>query len=729
MATPQKTPTLRTMSSTRPRQLCLEETLAHAKVGLLADRIERLETLVYHETLVNELLSATQWASQLLADDIEPIGRRCSTRAPYEVKEGIRGNAECLFGATLGMLNLNVRASKAEVDVGRMRWVMENCRSAEDAGPFLTSLVVDARHFAGQELRDLHRLTHDAEVDTICLLLYWHRDDADVMAALRATLKDVAFSMEDWGEGCKAKVEEFRRDEVEEAKRDVLGKSAWRKCRKLVDISDTARQEGATGVTDADSVANLLKRLGGDIASSWNKETVARYLIVGRRMSDPRLTQLMQRWEFMYKRQTLVDGISVLRACTSVATTDEDLYYLMQTLYYEQTCKIRHSLKANHPTMGATAVMRGIMYRRQFYSLMARKFPKHADWVRDYGTPAWYENACAKRNDAPAEDSGSDDGAEERTLHQPHLEDPVTEATSQHLSRPALREFLDRVARNAYESAFIAMGKQGGGLHLLGTGPGAGLRARLDDIQAHYDQDFPVMTEPPAEALSGVRHPDGSLPPGTSDVKMDDAITSEEEYQSLLREYVEQCKSVEEREIRNYVTTRVAIVVGNIEEDVEQLKKALAKIPLLREEGRRLFLYDLLVSKPLDWEKIRCHKRSYLNRTPAIKMTYGNNQGDDSLALLKELYMTFRGQDETDVCAVVVPGSSTDVPANPGLVNVCKSLSALQPKHVGPKIGALVINQSDLIRQVQARSVWRRRQEDKLVFTYQRRRTCTCGRG
>jgi len=138
-----------------------------------------------------------------------------------------------------------------------------------------------------------------------------------------------------------------------------------------------------------------------------------------------------------------------------------------------------------------------------------------------------------------------------------------------------------------------------------------------------------------------------------------------------------------------------------------------------------LFKFDTLVQEPINWDKLKAHKRSFPIRGKVTMVFDGSGGSDDSdtLAPLKEIYTTFRSirdKCSEDVVAVIVPGAATDQPDNPALSKACASMRGLQPKHIGPKIGTIQLEQTEILRQMQPRgSAWKRKLENHLLFSFQ----------
>ena len=96
----------------------------------------------------------------------------------------------------------------------------------------------------------------------------------------------------------------------------------------------------------------------------------------------------------------------------------------------------------------------------------------------------------------------------------------------------------------------------------------------------------------------------------------------------------------------------------------------------------------------------------------------------DTLHRVKDTCLAYRTERQPDqlsedIVAAIVPGVSGDTPKNDCLDAAWRSLKALGNKHVGPKIGLVQMNKTELLQQVYTRGTWNRTPDHHLVFTYQ----------
>ena len=116
-----------------------------------------------------------------------------------------------------------------------------------------------------------------------------------------------------------------------------------------------------------------------------------------------------------------------------------------------------------------------------------------------------------------------------------------------------------------------------------------------------------------------------------------------------------------------------------------------------------------MVQDPFNWSKLRRHSRSFLTGAKVTMICQSAGQaGQDTLNTLKVIYLTYRTERQPDqlsedIVAAIVPGVTGDSPNNDFLDATWRSLKALGNKHVGPKIGLVQMNKSELLQQVYTR--------------------------
>lgn len=170
---------------------------------------------------------------------------------------------------------------------------------------------------------------------------------------------------------------------------------------------------------------------------------------------------------------------------------------------------------------------------------------------------------------------------------------------------------------------------------------------------------------------------------------------------------------------------RVSIIVCPSQE-AKPLELALSKVSLMHEAGRKLFRYEALGNVPTNWQKLKDLKRgiSFRGKLDLVYQNGGVDEADDSLHALKHVYAHFRTVKENmasdDIICVIVPPSRGEAPENPNSMSAYKSLAALAPQHIGPKVGNAQIQQTEALRQVHVQAgLWRKPVEHQILFCYQ----------
>ena len=214
--------------------------------------------------------------------------------------------------------------------------------------------------------------------------------------------------------------------------------------------------------------------------------------------------------------------------------------------------------------------------------------------------------------------------------------------------------------------------------------------------------------------------------PATSDtaaspVKVTTTISSASEYQQQLAAWCEQCSQAEDKQVKAYLARGIKdIVLTGLTSD--GLTRKLAKIDLLQEPGRKLWLHDLLVSRPVAWAKMK-HEHRAIRPIQNVEVVFDNGNLDtdqgDSFRPLKNVYTMFRGTNgpdgkSDDVIGIICPGECRDKPMNDVLISCYKSLRHLIPTHLDPKIGTIEMQSTTEVNRV-----FSRKQEHHFLFTSQ----------
>ena len=237
-----------------------------------------------------------------------------------------------LFSGTLTSLCLPDRAVSA-IDSGRIGYIIETATTPAQLKNLMGSITVNTD---GAD-SGFKRANKDAEVDALCLMMYWHKNLEDHTKALKLIASDLVLQGRRLGAGSKTFAARFELMNAEEESRKTAAVSAWRKCIFL--------SEYATGVADEGRYAEvkamgekLMKAMTDDCTKidGWNSDTLGRYLQIGRRLAEDKVSQWLLLWESKHNRNAFLDGIMMLRACVGCTNDDDELARLLQILFLEQ---------------------------------------------------------------------------------------------------------------------------------------------------------------------------------------------------------------------------------------------------------------------------------------------------------------------------------------------------------------------------------------------------------
>ena len=700
---------------------------------------EKLIEKVHEGTLEQELQDAITYCTQKVQDPewMIAVGHAASSSTPREVLKKLNGDGaaaylpdEVKFGGVLGWLDLSDRVKDIkDMDVGRMRWACEVLDETHKFSKVLGDIVVRGEFAAADVWAPavLRRVESDAAIDVVCLSIYWHMPTHGTEEhPLKNLCRDLVFSAQRVGQGLDLQLERFKRKVDEEKKRQVLGQSAWRwalDCKAMVQEAEPQR----AGMKDVDLLASVLATRP-ELAKDWKADTCSRYLAVAGKITEHSKT-ILSRWELMFQRNTLLDGITLLRAAATATAGPTEFELIVETLYFEQTCKLRRSIapKGRGHATDATNTMRGIVLRQALYAYLKQTFPKIANAIEHFGTWKWFRDEYGM----------TETGHMPKTLPDDSDEDPDTPGKgvcssphdpSRFASKEKLTKLCTMVAKGRHDYAFTQLGKTQGHAETLDLAHESmrTVKNKIQEIWTDYIAEFPpdrVPTDVPGATLDMQHQPGQGLCPSPTEIKATSRIESEHEYQMGLAEWGKRCETAVNDSVEDYINSTIVLIQCEYETAV--IEGRLRKIPFMNEPGRKLFAYDSLCREPVDWGAIKRHKRSFFaGAKVTMDLQQVGDEGGDTLAVLKNVYMAFRTERASDhlsedIVACIVPGRSGDSPINDTLNTAWKSLKALGCKHVGPKIGNIRMAQEDVLTQVYARGAWNRVPEHHMLFTYQ----------
>ena len=127
----------------------------------------------------------------------------------------------------------------------------------------------------------------------------------------------------------------------EEKKRQAIGMSSWRTALDLKAL--VVQGEAQRGGRSDAALAVALLGARKELKHQWKEDTCRRYLLSADRF-DATNTEVMNRWELSFGRHALVDNMNTLRSASTSAQTPAEMKALLETLYWEQVCRLRRSV-------------------------------------------------------------------------------------------------------------------------------------------------------------------------------------------------------------------------------------------------------------------------------------------------------------------------------------------------------------------------------------------------
>ena len=190
---------------------------------------------------------------------------------------------------------------------------------------------------------------------------------------------------------------------------------------------------------------------------------------------DSHVKAILMRWQYLKGRECLLDSFTSLRAAHQAAKTDFELALLITILFYEQVCGIRKSTDARWRggQSRVKEVMKGVLLRQVFYTYVQSKLPDLKEATQHFGTWKYYEKhyrmdvsgiikadpaASPQKRDADEADEADTPGQKPAVSYET-AEEAERKDDSRFVSKSKTLAFLNRVAKNAYENSFTALGQ------------------------------------------------------------------------------------------------------------------------------------------------------------------------------------------------------------------------------------------------------------------------------
>ena len=697
--------------------------LVPMSVVMIPDMTKEFLSLVKNGTLTEEMALARTWVQAHVSDI--PRGVATSIRKPAEVKQLIDdGTPQVLFAGTLKNIALSTPAHRT-LDAGRIRQLLGVTTTVELCGQ-IGAIIVNRDTWTEETAAVLHRCDKDAEIDTLCLLLYWCRDNDAVLAELIKLCTDLVFDCRKWGSGSRLFSKKTRQADTDEDKKKTTGMSSWRLSIFFCEFSNTIKVEGRApdAKTEAKKVSACLAEDNGS-SGQWSEETISRHLSLGSRIESAGIQSLLHAWECRFGREALIDTNTVLRAAVGAAQDDTELMTLLQILFLEQCAGVRTAIKSytgrgsnNEPRTPAN-IMKSVLIREAILTHLKSLFGNMSHVIESYSVANYLSVAYGinddgtKRDDFDenANDDEADEGAEGESNH----------ASSYRCSSP-LVTLLKGLVQNNFERTLCIMAKENNRAkaHVDLTTLGAKtIYDAIAKIQALYNLDFPSPIAPVVQEL--VSHSS----PGASSVTVQVHASAVEEidestYTQGLKTWNNDVAAFEKRMVSQYLNAHIQFAIHN-DNQVESLKRKLGQLPLMNEKKRKFFQLELANTQNVDWEMVKRQRKSMFHPVTT-------RDADDAITALVEVYSKFRTEDDKkeseDTICIIVPGPQPNVPVNKPMELCYRKLSGITPAHQPPKIGKIEIEQADVMRRFTGvRAAFGGQIIDEKIFTTQKKNT------
>ena len=171
------------------------------------DSTHKYNKLIISGKLDEELQKSYQYAKALPV--MLPAGITVPKRELADVKKLLDKQKEegIMFSATLKQLDVSERAHST-IDYGRIGYIIEEAVTDARLKKLLGSIIVNIGE--GEEQSSFARANKDAEVDGLCLLLFWHSsNNQEVLQRLIAVASDLVFEGRRLGSGSKVFAAKF----------------------------------------------------------------------------------------------------------------------------------------------------------------------------------------------------------------------------------------------------------------------------------------------------------------------------------------------------------------------------------------------------------------------------------------------------------------------------------------------------------------------------------------
>ena len=161
-------------------------------------------------------------------------------------------------------------------------------------------------------------------------------------------------------------------------------------------------------------------------------------------------------------------------------------------------------------------------------------------------------------------------------------------------------------------------------------------------------------------------------------------IKTDEEYTDRLNQYNIQVKQAEKDAIQDYLASRVAFAVGT------KLGTVITKangFSCVTERKRKMFFYDCGMTSPIDYERLRRHRKSFsCLLAPEGDSPYQDDH-DKFFEIVSETKSADEGQRSDDIIIVITPMPKLTSCNNKPLAEILKKIASLHPKPKFTRVG------------------------------------------
>ena len=255
--------------------------------------LHQLEEHVCHGTLAQELDAAIahcrdlfkeQWFNPAGAHSCAPLTfGKFSDKAAERLGAGqAQLESAIVFGGSVAQIDLNYRAcDMKQLDLAKMKFLAGEVKFPEQLQKAVGPITVQGESVCangknGHYPIGIKRLDSDFQIDVICLICYWNKDDQALQDALKAQINNAIFSAEYCGDTeAGVEIERFSRYITEDKKKDTMGRSSWNAAMDLMRLVTMAGTR-EPGVKDAAVAAKMLLDSGKSSLANWKEDTCER---------------------------------------------------------------------------------------------------------------------------------------------------------------------------------------------------------------------------------------------------------------------------------------------------------------------------------------------------------------------------------------------------------------------------------------------------------------------